>query len=92
MKPPKPEPLPDFPAPYCDTYRYQLDNEGIVTFWFGRGGQWYGAGAISLGLAINLHQQLGNTIAERMKPQQLSDTSAAAIDKVVPFKNGEPKS
>lgn len=54
---------PALAASYADTYRYNIDGDGVLTVWFAQGGHWHTAIAMPVNLSINLHQQLGESIA-----------------------------
>lgn len=59
--------LPGVAAPYCDTYRYHVAENNIVTFYFARGINWYVGVAMPIELAVKLHQQLGMTLADAIR-------------------------
>jgi hypothetical protein len=77
----RPEPLPDAPAPYCDTFRYTVDGHGVVTIWGGMNGTWQAGMALPVQLAIELHQKLGATLADVIRKNAAPQPDQAELDK-----------
>jgi hypothetical protein len=63
------DPNPTLPAPYCDVYRYNLDNFGIVTCWIGREGTWHAAFSCHVSMIYGMVPRLKKT-AEEVEEKQ----------------------
>lgn len=70
-EPPKPEGLPTIESTYCNTYRYSIDNYGVLTIWGGTDGKLFTGLSFPMQLAIDLHQKFGNTIAANLRQQNV---------------------
>lgn len=62
------EPLPNVPAIFCDTFRYNIEN-GVLTLWGGMGRDFHGGLAFPIGLTVDLYQKLGVSLAEVIRQQ-----------------------
>ena len=66
---PQPQaPMPGVPAPFCDTYRYDIDHDMLI-LWGGMAGTWQAGMALPLHLAVDLHQKLGVSLAKALRPK-----------------------
>lgn len=90
-KKPKPATLGKFaPLIWADTFGYNIAN-GLVKFEFGDSGMAYNRVAMTLDMAIELHQKLGNSIAEVLRaPYQGGPEGNGETEAQITSINGEP--
>lgn len=62
--PPASPPAPSVVVPYCDGFRYQFDQFGVISMHFCKDGQWVSAAALPLALAQDFQEKLRLTIAQ----------------------------
>lgn len=92
-KPERPQgsPMPSIAYPFATQYQYSIQ-DGQLMVAFGAFNSWQAGAAMSLHLAIDLHQKLGATIAEVIRQQAAPAAAPASPPNPPPeTPNDQPK-